>query len=479
MRCKKTLKEFIEESNIIHNHKYDYSKVSYVNNKTKVCIICPIHGEFKQTPIDHIKGKGCNKCKGGVRDTTESFIEKAKKIHGDKYDYSNVEYINSHTRVNIICPKHGEFSQIPNNHLNGNGCKICRSEKMKHILSFDKEQFVTKSNVIHNNKYDYTKVNYVNVKTLIDIICPIHGVFQQNPENHLQGSGCQKCCNVKSSPEDEIIETLRPLECEQGNRKILDGKEIDVYVPSLKIGVEYNGLLWHSEAYGKDKYYHLNKLEECERKRVKLIQIFEDEWINHRDICEYKLKQLCGVNVGVEIDEEKCVIRSDINKTEVNNFCEKYGFCGKDKFSVSVGCYYCDKLVYIATFRKIKNNSYLLNNIAFNTHYNCDKLLYKIVTYFIEHYNFNELKLLADRRWVGNCYDNVYTECGFKLSKFISPSFKYYNQAIKQFARFSKYQINKLKKAHFSSKNVDKYETKVWDCGKIEYVLWKNGSNIV
>ena len=142
MARKKTLLEFIKEANKVHNSRYDYSKVDYINNKKEVYIICPIHGEFYQSPISHLKGNGYQKCNGGVRDTTEAFIEKARKIHGDKYDYSKVEYKNSHTNVCIICPKYGEFMQIPNNHLCGNGCKKCRTVKMKEILSFDKEQFI-------------------------------------------------------------------------------------------------------------------------------------------------------------------------------------------------------------------------------------------------------------------------------------------------------------------------------------------------
>ena len=105
MSKRKSNDEFIREAQSIHHNKYDYSKVEYANNKTKVCIICPEHGEFWQTPSDHLNGKGCPQCARNVRCDKDTFIEKAKYIHNDRYDYSKVEYVNAHTKVCIICPE--------------------------------------------------------------------------------------------------------------------------------------------------------------------------------------------------------------------------------------------------------------------------------------------------------------------------------------------------------------------------------------
>ena len=125
---KLTIEEFIEKAKIIHGDKYDYSKVEYVNSMVKVCIICPIHGEFFVKPNDHIHKKcGCVKCSGRYLSNKEAFVEKARLIYGDKYDYSKVNYINNKTKVCIICPIHGEFWQRPNDHLNSSGCPICNS----------------------------------------------------------------------------------------------------------------------------------------------------------------------------------------------------------------------------------------------------------------------------------------------------------------------------------------------------------------
>jgi protein-arginine kinase activator protein McsA len=116
---------FIIKANEKHGEKYDYSKLEYVDAHTKVCIICPKHGEFWQTPNSHLNGCGCPKCGGNKSLTTEEFIEKAKQIHGEKYDYSKVEYVNANTKVYVICPIHGEFWVTPANHLRERGCSQC------------------------------------------------------------------------------------------------------------------------------------------------------------------------------------------------------------------------------------------------------------------------------------------------------------------------------------------------------------------
>lgn len=180
---------FLEKAYKIHGDKYDYSNVVYVNCKTKVDIICKIHGVFKQTPDKHINLKcGCPYCANNVRFSTNQFITKAKIVHGDKYNYDNVVYVNNRTNVDIFCHSHGFFKQKPYNHLNGRGCPYC-SIRQKSNYEF----FVNDSNVKHNNFYDYSLVNYVSKHDKVNIICPKHGLFKQSPYLHLKGHGCPKC----------------------------------------------------------------------------------------------------------------------------------------------------------------------------------------------------------------------------------------------------------------------------------------------
>ena len=186
--------EFIQKAKAVHDDKYDYSKINYINNSTNITIICKEHGEFKQAPHNHLRGKGCWKCGRKVtenahRSNTEEFIQKSRKVHGNQYDYSKVEYKSNSTNIIIICKDHGEFKQKPCNHLRGAGCSIC-SKSDRNITT---EKCIERSIKVHGNKYDYSLVNYINSDTKINIICKKHGSFYQCPDKHWKGRGCFKC----------------------------------------------------------------------------------------------------------------------------------------------------------------------------------------------------------------------------------------------------------------------------------------------
>lgn len=150
MTKKYTLKEFIDKANIIHKNKYDYSKTKYVDSHTPVIIICPIHKEFIQSPHKHLVGHGCPKCaKNGIKYDENDLIEKFNLVHKNKYDYSNVEYKNAHTKIKIICPIHGEFFQAPYSHLQGHGCPMCKESIGEIIIN----EFLSENNLILNKDY--------------------------------------------------------------------------------------------------------------------------------------------------------------------------------------------------------------------------------------------------------------------------------------------------------------------------------------
>jgi hypothetical protein len=131
--------------------------------------------------------------------TTECFINDAIKIHKDKYDYSLVQYVNARTKIKIICKDHGIFEQVPNSHLVGNGCYYCGKLSLAKKQTITQENFIEKCNKVHNNKYDYSSVNYQNCKVKIKIICPEHGIFEQTPDHHSRGIGCPTCSKYYGS----------------------------------------------------------------------------------------------------------------------------------------------------------------------------------------------------------------------------------------------------------------------------------------
>ena len=210
---KKTTKDFILEAKLIHGDKYDYSLVNYTGIFNKVKIICPIHGEFEQSPNNHLGNMGCKKCgflnvsifKKTV--TTDIFTIRAKKIHGNKYDYSLVDYKDAKTKIKIICPEHGQFEQLPNNHMSCQGCPYC-SKKLGYLKKrTSNSKFIDKAKLIHGDKYDYSLTNYTLNSNSVKIICPTHGEFEQIAGTHLKGSGCPKCaiCGGENKKTNEIF----------------------------------------------------------------------------------------------------------------------------------------------------------------------------------------------------------------------------------------------------------------------------------
>ena len=184
---RKPLETVIKEFKNAHNDKYDYSLVDYTGNKNKVKIICKEHRIFEQLAQDHIRGRGCAKCVGTAKLTTVEFIAKAIKIHGQLFDYSQVEYITTMDKVKIICKIHGIFQQTPNAHLGGNKCPKCYG------LYKTTEEFIIEAEYIHGETYDYSLSKYTKAMNITQIICKKHGVFEQTAINHLKGAGCRKC----------------------------------------------------------------------------------------------------------------------------------------------------------------------------------------------------------------------------------------------------------------------------------------------
>ncbi|MEY3359581.1 MAG: hypothetical protein RI923_841 [Pseudomonadota bacterium] len=181
--------EFLEKARKVHGDKYDYSRVDYINSKSKIEVICPEHGVFKQIPGNHLNSaQGCPKCAGVMLKTTSEFISEAFKVHGEKYDYSKVNYLRSRNEVEIICREHGAFLQQPQVHLRGNGCSKCSGkEKLTTI------EFISRAKTLHGGKYKYELTEYVSTHRKVRIVCSMHGVFEQAPSMHLSGRGCPKC----------------------------------------------------------------------------------------------------------------------------------------------------------------------------------------------------------------------------------------------------------------------------------------------
>jgi len=310
---------FIGKGNILFNNKYDYSKVEYVNNKQKVCIICPQHGGFMTTPEKHLNRKqGCPKC-ANKNVTTDEFIEKAKKIHGDRYDYSKVNYVNNSTNITLICSIHGDFEATPDKHLQGCNCSKCAGKFM------DLEYFKEKSNKKHNFLYDYSKSIYIDKKTSVIIICPKHGEFSQSPDNHMQGNGCPICKTSKI----ELItnDFLKKNNIEYNYEKKFDWTglmSLDFYLPEYNMAVECQGgqhfksveFFGGEDGFEKTLKRDILKNKLCAENGVDLIYVIDDSEFSE-DILENNLFEGIYSKENIIVGEKESLsklIKQKINK---------------------------------------------------------------------------------------------------------------------------------------------------------------------
>ena len=499
---------FIKKAQQIHsNEKIDYSQVVYINNRTPVKLIDhdlkedgTEYGEFWQTPYNHLRGQ-CHPLKKGKRISLkkrakqEEVIKRFKEKHkGENLDYSEVVYINMHTPVKIIShelrpdgTEYGEFWQEPVVHLKG--CTHPEIGKRKQIFTQTSttEEFINKAKNIHGDKYTYENVDYVNNRIKVKITChkcdkkgKEHGIFEITPDNFLQGKGCPKCGNHLSNAEDEIIsfiEKIANTKVEQRNHTILEGKELDIFLPSYNIAFEYNGLRWHSEQFNKDKNYHLTKKCLCETKGIKLFHIFEDEFIFHKKALFSKINHILNCNDGVKIGARKCIIK-EITHKEAEVFLEINHIQGYSKASIHFGAFYKEKLISVMSFTKITNNEWNLVRFASDLNYIVQGICSKIIKFFIKNYMVETIKTFLDRRWENDIYNNVYIKSGFVLDSILKPDYHYTNGHGKRLHKFG-FRKQKLHKKYGLPLTMTETEMteklgyyKIWDCGLVKYVYY-------
>jgi len=294
MGKKITTEDFIHKAMKIHKNKYDYSKVNYTNNYTKIIIICPIHNEFEQIPFVHLQGSGCKLCshqqkREAYAFSKKEFIKKAKEVHGNKYDYSKVNYVNIQTKIIIICPTHGGFKQIPNAHLRGAICIKCSYIERGEYKNKTTEEFIKDAEEIHGNRYNYSLVNYIGANDKIKIICPDHGIFKQKAANHTQGQGCPNCKSSRGELKiKKILENNDILFQQQKRFKNCRDKKplpFDFYIPNMNTCIEYDGEQ-HSKVvkyFGGNKGFEVRqkrdiiKNEYCKKKNIRLLRIRYDQ----------------------------------------------------------------------------------------------------------------------------------------------------------------------------------------------------------
>ena len=280
---------FITKANKVHKNKYDYSEVVYIDARTDVKIICPIHGEFWQKPYLHLLGSGCKIC-GRIKisesrkDTLEEFIEKSNLIHKNKYNYGEIiDYEGARSHVDIICPIHGKFSQLAANHLKGCGCPICAQELCANLFSIKEEEFIKRAKKIHGDEYTYDNLGFISMSEKVTVFCKKHGFFSVFPWIHLNGGDCPICYPTGSKSEMEFlkyVQSIEPTAIKAERNTVIPRQELDVYIPEKKIAFEFNGEYWHDthiDQFERDQ----RKEQECIKKGIKLYTVWYKDWIKN------------------------------------------------------------------------------------------------------------------------------------------------------------------------------------------------------
>lgn len=262
---------FISKAKNKHGNKFDYSLSIYRSAMTKIIIRCIMHDlVFEQRPDHHLDGNGgCQKCKNeknkkkGTK-TLEQFIIDAIFVHGNKYDYSKSIYTKNRNKINVICKIHGKFNIIAHNHINGAGCPSCGKQDSIQANLITTKEFIERSIIIHNNKYNYSISIYTGCFDKIKIICDIHDIFEQTAASHLKGQGCPKCSHIISKPEIQWLDSLCvPAEYRQSKLKI--GNKLikpDAFDPQTNTIYEFYGDFWH----GNPNVYDNNQINNAVHK---------------------------------------------------------------------------------------------------------------------------------------------------------------------------------------------------------------------
>ena len=513
--------EFIEKIKSKGNNpeEFDFSLLpEEFSTKSYQYPICKIHGKFdKPIRIDSfLFNYKCPKCsrnnysnKNKLKQTNEEFIEECKKKHINpdgtpKYDYSITKFLGSKNNIEFICHKKDKFgnehgiqtARADMHKLGKCGCKICanNSSGEYHKITFKEFLTLCKTNNIDIDKYDFSKTIWNGYKERIIFTCKKHkNEINCLPINLLQGVNVCKFCNTsnKSNKENELLEYIKSKyngKIETNVRYLLDGKEIDIYLPEKKLGFEFNGLFWHSEIEVSNDAC-IKKQELAESKGIHLIQIFEDDWSEKRLIIQSRINQLLNITEQ-KIYARKCILKpinSDLEKVFlIKNHLQEYTIS-----TVCYGLFFNNELVACMSFGPLRKNLGNINNEKgiFELYRFANKKntviiggASKLFNYFIKRFKPKQIISYADRCWSINNEHNLYQKLNFKFVSYTIPNYSIiigktrnnrYNFRKSELIR--KYNCPPEKTEHQFCLEQGWY--RIYDCGNLKYVWLSNQPN--
>lgn len=422
--------------------KYNFVGAVYTSALERITgVVCPEHGEFSQYSARFRKGWGCPDCgvevrASGRRADAEEYFAKVALLHKGKYTYPAVKLANMNARITVTCPDHGDFETTANRHYyRKQGCPQCgglsrgvrTSGKNVGVLAAETSKrkhaamFVERAIDAHGAIYDYSKVTYSTAKNIVEIVCPKHGSFHQRAEHHLlRKQGCPSC-GQKSAGEQAVAEFLTTFTgVERRNRTVLKPKELDIYLPELKLAVEYCGEYFHGVASADEislkKRNHITKHRYCAELGIRLITLFELEWKERNQQVRRLLRAAVGKLKG-RVFARKCDVKS-VPIKQAREFFEKYHIQGGSGTGEHYGLYWNEKLVACMRFTfggndrgtGAKNRSWTLSRYA--TRINVVGGASRLFSAFVQEHQPEEVKSFSDNRFYSG---GMYEKLGFVL----------------------------------------------------------------
>ena len=352
--------------------------------------------------------------------TTEEFVQKAQKLHGSVYNYSQVKYTTAKEKVCIICPEHGKFLQEPNHHLSNHGCPKCGHANNTDTVRFSLKDFLKLAKAAHGTKYSYSKVNYVHIHAPVCIVCRKHGEFHQSPNNHFKGHGCPRCSHSVSLLETRVANWIKSLGVPVKTQQKLGRQSIDIFLPKFNLGIEINGLHWHSEKF-KNSAYHEDKSVLAEKAGIRLIHFWEHQINNKAAIVKSMLRIKLGL-AKLRIFARDCSVCKLCN-SQAKEFLEKNHLQGAASAIVAYGLFLDEKLVSVMTLGKPRfNKEYQWEIIRLATLKNTVVVggASKLFAAFVQMESPESVISYADLDYADG---GVYKNLGFSLDGFSNPSY--------------------------------------------------------
>jgi hypothetical protein len=460
-------RQFINDS--FAKEGYVLLTFEYKNAHQKLEFVCPDGHRHFITWDKWKSGHRCGIC--NLKVVTYQEVKDSFEKRG--YQLLTQEYKNNVQRLDFVCPCGHKYYITWASWTRGSGCAVCAGSTVLKIEDI-KQHF-------YHRGHELLAENYVNAHQKLECVCSKGHKYSITWANFQQGHGCPYCTSNVSKPEIEIFEFLNcRIQCEKKDRIIIDPYELDIVVPSKETAIEYGGLYWHSEANGKNKDYHINKLERCQKKGYNLITIFGDEYLNRKDVVLHRLLHILGIDSSLSIYAKDCEIKEIDNKMS-SDFLDVYHTQGDANSKIRLGAFYKDKLVSVMTFSKLsiakgskaEKGVWELNRFCSHIDYKVVGIASKLLSYFTKNYSWNRIISYADRRWSNG---DLYYKLGFQLLRKSSPNYWYFTSDKKRIHRFAlrKKQNEPKDKTEWQLRQEEGYN-RIWDCGNLVFIKEKIG----